>query len=134
MGAGLLVRVSMLEKHMFVSHTKHIQWKINRSTSFAINNIFYVNFRIQEQESVPWCGEIQNQILKVLGNTFNLNSNSTNAKKCGLSINFYECVQRRIRECPTLIYKPFHTLTKLAIPIKLQYVAWSKTKREQIRL
>jgi len=28
-------------------------------------------------------------------------------KKCGLSISFYECVQRRIRECPTLIYKPF---------------------------
>ena len=43
--------------------------------------MFYVNFRIQEQESVPWCGEIQNQILEVLGNTFNLNSNSTNAQE-----------------------------------------------------
>ena len=82
----------MLEKHMFVSHTKYIQWKINRSTSFAIDNMFYVNFRIQEQESVPWCGEIQNQILEVLGNTFNLNSNSTNAQKvCSLNQFLWMC-------------------------------------------
>ena len=33
-------------------------------------------------------------------------------KKCGLSISLYVCVQRRIRECPTLTYKPFHSLTK----------------------
>ena len=25
---------------------KHAQWKINGSTSFAIDNIYYVNFRI----------------------------------------------------------------------------------------
>ena len=62
---------------MFVSHTKHTQWKINGSTSFAINNMYYVNFRIQEQESVPWCGEFQKQRLEVLGNTFNFHSNST---------------------------------------------------------
>ena len=31
-------------------------------------------------------------------------------KKCGLSISFYECVQGRIRECPTPTYKPFHSL------------------------
>ena len=35
-----------LEKHMFVSHTKHMQRKIKGSTSFAIDNMFYVNFRI----------------------------------------------------------------------------------------
>ena len=34
-------------------------------------------------------------------------------KKCGLSINFYECVQERIRECPTLTYKPFHISYKI---------------------
>ena len=42
---------------MFVSHTKHTQWKINGSTSFAIDNMYNVNFRIYEQEIVPWCGE-----------------------------------------------------------------------------
>ena len=36
----------LLEKHMFVSHTKHMQWKINGSTSFAIDNMYYINFRI----------------------------------------------------------------------------------------
>ena len=48
----------MLEKHMFVSHTNHTQQKMNGSTSFAINNMYCVNFRIKEYESVPWCGEI----------------------------------------------------------------------------
>ena len=46
-------------------------------TSFMIDNMHYVNFRIKEQENVPWCGEIQNKRLEVLGNTFNLHSNST---------------------------------------------------------
>ena len=46
---------------MFVSHTKYTQRKINGFTSFVIDNIYYVNFRIYEQESVPWCGEIQAQ-------------------------------------------------------------------------
>ena len=38
---------------MFVSNTRHTQQKNNGSTSFAINNMYYVNFRIQEQKSVP---------------------------------------------------------------------------------
>ena len=47
---------------MFLSHTKHTQWKkINGYTSFAIDNMYYVNFRSKEQESVPWCGEFQNK-------------------------------------------------------------------------
>ena len=37
---------SMLEKYMFVSHTKYTQGKINESTSFAIDNMYYVSFRI----------------------------------------------------------------------------------------
>jgi len=36
----------MMEKHMFASHTKHTQRKINESISFAIDNMYYVNFRI----------------------------------------------------------------------------------------
>ena len=36
----------MIEKHMFILHTKHTQRKINGSTSFAIDNMYYVNFRI----------------------------------------------------------------------------------------
>ena len=44
---------------MVVSHTKHTQWKINESISFAIGNMYFVNFRIYEQESVSWCGEFQ---------------------------------------------------------------------------
>ena len=62
---------------MFISRTGHTQRKINGSTSFAIDNMYYVNFRIEEQESVPWCSEIQNQRLEILRNTFNLHSNST---------------------------------------------------------
>ena len=42
-----------------------------------IDNMHYVILRIWEQDSVPWCGENQNKILEVLGNTFNLHSNST---------------------------------------------------------
>ena len=69
--------LKMLEKYIFVSHTKHTQLKNNGSTSFTIDKMYYVNFRIYEQESVPWCSEIQNQKLEILGNTFNLHSNST---------------------------------------------------------
>ena len=50
----------MLKKYMFISYTKYTRRKINGSISFTIDNMYYVNFRIQEQESVPWCGEIQN--------------------------------------------------------------------------
>ena len=42
-----------------------------------IDNMHYVILRIWEQDSVPWCGEIQNKRLEVIGNTFNLHSNST---------------------------------------------------------
>ena len=39
-------KMVVLEKYMFVSHTKYTQRKINGSTSFAIDNMHYVNFRI----------------------------------------------------------------------------------------
>ena len=32
--------------------------KLNGSTSLENDNMFYVSFRIREQECVPWCGEI----------------------------------------------------------------------------
>ena len=57
-----------------------MQQKINRSTSFAIDNMYY---------GVPWCGEIQNQRLEVLRNTFNLHSNSTNVQEVW-SLNQYK--------------------------------------------
>ena len=41
-----LPRKFLLDKTWFVSHTKYTQWKINGSTSFVIDNIYYVNFRI----------------------------------------------------------------------------------------
>ena len=53
------------------------QRKKKGSTSLENDNMCYVNFRIREQECVPWCGEIQNQKSEVLGKTFNLHSNST---------------------------------------------------------
>ena len=55
--------------------------KINGSTLFTIDNMYYINFRIQKQDSVPWCYEIQNQILEILGNTLNLHSNSIYTQK-----------------------------------------------------
>ena len=135
---------------MFVSHTKHTQQKINGSILFAIDNMYYVNFKIQEQESVPWCSEIQNQRLEVLGNTFNLHSNSTCAQEMW-SLNQFVCMCSR--ENKRMTYTHIHTISfsyKIiyvyllitdyliglafqAIPIGLQYVAWSRTKREQIR-
>ena len=50
---------------------------IHGSISFMIDNMYYVIFRIREQDSVPWCSEIQKKRLEVLRNTFNLHSNST---------------------------------------------------------
>ena len=58
--------IEVLEKYMSVSHIKHTRRKINGFTSFAIDNMHYVNFRIYEQESVPWCGEFQNKDYKYL--------------------------------------------------------------------
>ena len=106
--------IPIVGKTWFVSHTKDTQRKINGSTSFAIDNMYYVNFRIEEQENVPWCSEIQNQRLKVLGNTFNLHSNSTYTQEVW-SLNQFRCVQGRIRECLTLTYKPSHFLTKFCM-------------------
>ena len=72
-----------------------------------------------KQESVPWCGEFQKQRLEVLGNTFNLNSNSTNAQEVWSLNQLYVFVQERIRECPTLTYKPFHVLSKFCMFLSL---------------
>ena len=36
-------------------------------------------------------------------------------KKCGLSINLYECVHEGIRQCPTLTYKAFHSLIQNSV-------------------
>ena len=39
----------MLEKYMFVLHTKHTRRKINGSTSFAIDNIYYENLEFKNK-------------------------------------------------------------------------------------
>ena len=60
-----------------IPYKTHNGSNIHRSISFMIDNMHYMIFRIWEQDSVSWCGEIQNNRLEVLGNTFNLHSNST---------------------------------------------------------
>ena len=60
-----------------IPYKTHNGSDIHGSISFMIDNMHYVILRIWEQDSVPWCGEIQNKRLEVLGNTFNLYSNST---------------------------------------------------------
>ena len=100
----------MLEKYMFVSHTKHTQRKINGSTSFAIDNIYYVNFRIQEQESVPWCAKFQKPKIRSSWEDFSSSLQfHLMLKICGLSISFHG----ENNECPTFTYKPFHSLCDL---------------------
>ena len=39
-----MMRKMMIDTYMFVLHTKHMQRKINGSTLFAIDNMYYVNF------------------------------------------------------------------------------------------
>ena len=75
-------RESLLLENMYVMCTAK---KLNRSTSLENDNTCYVSFKIWEQECVPWCGEIQNQRLEVLGKTFNLHSNSTWCPRCVVS-------------------------------------------------
>ena len=45
LGLGIAQKLYVLEKHGLYA-TKHTQRKINRSTSFAIDNMYYVNFKI----------------------------------------------------------------------------------------
>ena len=46
--------------HVCIAYKTYAAEKINGSTSFAIDNMYYVSFKIWEQECVLWCGEIQN--------------------------------------------------------------------------
>ena len=76
----------------------------NGSTLLENDNMCYVNFRIREQECVPWCGEIQNQRSEVLGKTFNLHSNSTLYPRSVVS---QSVSNERIREWLILAYTQF---------------------------
>ena len=69
------------------------QRKINGFTSFAIDNMHYVNFRIQEQESVPWCGEFQNEDYNHLGTLLIFTPIPLTPKMCGLSISYMKCLR-----------------------------------------
>ena len=63
------------------------------------------------------------KILEVLGNTFNLHSNSTNAQEVWSLNQLYEFVQGKIRECPTLTYKPFHVYFSNSVCFVINKVA-----------
>ena len=69
----------------------YAQRKINVSTSFTIDNMHYVNFRIQEQESVPWCGKFQNEDYNHLGTLLIFTLIPLMPKMCGLSISCMKC-------------------------------------------
>ena len=47
-------------------HVHNGKFNESTSTSFIIDNMYYVNFRIYEQESAPWCSESQNKDQKFL--------------------------------------------------------------------
>ena len=91
----------------------------NGSTSLENDNMCYVSFRTREQECIPWCGEIQNQRLEVVGNTFNLHSNSTCAQEVWSLNQLYVYVLERMIERLTLTYTPFHSFTKFCMFLSL---------------
>ena len=137
---------------MFISHTKYTQRKINGSTSFAIDNMHYVSFRIQNKRVYLGAVNFKTKDQKFSGTLSIFTPIPLMPKMCGLSIS-YMCMLKKMRECPTLTYIPFHELVVYykilyvsilitdyliglafwTFPIGLQYVAWSGTKREQIR-
>ena len=94
----------------FIGKNTCAQWKNNRSTSFAIDNMCYVSFRIWEQECVPWCGEIKTEDQKFLGRLFNLHSNSTWCPRCVVS---QSVSKERIKSVQHSHTKPFHSLYDL---------------------
>ena len=94
---------------MFASHTKHTQRKINGSTSFAIDNRHYESFRIKEQESVPWCGEIQNRMKKYSG-TLSIYTPIPLDAQDVWSLNQFYVSRENMKEClSSLCHKLTHT-------------------------
>ena len=98
---------------MFVSHTKHTQQKINGFTLFAIDNMHYVNFRIQEQESVPWCGEFQNEDYNHLGTLLIFTPIPLMPKKCGLSISYMNLFKGELESVQHSHTNHFVSLSKI---------------------
>ena len=84
-----------------------MQRKINGSTSFEIDNMHYVNFRIQEQESVPWCGEFQNKDCKLLGILLIFTPIPLTPKMCDLLISYMNLFKREL-ESVQHSHTPFH--------------------------
>ena len=64
----------------FVGNMHIRSGKLNRSTSFTIYNMHYVNFRIQVERAYLEAVNFKTKI-KPLGYNFNLHSNSTNAQE-----------------------------------------------------
>ena len=80
--------------------------KLNGSTSLENNNMCYVSFRIREQENA-YLGVVKfkTEDQKFLGRQSSLQFHLMR-KMCGFSISF----QGDNKECPKLLYKPFHSL------------------------
>ena len=95
-----------------IPYKTHSGSNIHGSISFMIDNMHYVILRIWEQDSVPWCGEIQNKILEVLGNTFNLHSNSTLRPRSVVS---QSVSKGELSSGFTRIYTPLHNNDSLKI-------------------
>ena len=95
-----------------IPYKTHSGNDIHGSISFMIDNMHYVILRIWEQDSVPWCGEIQNKRLDVLGNTFNLHSNSTLRPRSVVS---QSVSKRELSSGFTRTYTPLHNNDSLKI-------------------
>ena len=83
------------------------QRKNNRSTSFVIDNMCFVNFRIWKQESVPWCDEFQNKDCKHLGILLIFTTIPLTPKICSFSISNVNLFKREFESVQHL-YTPFH--------------------------
>ena len=84
--------------------------KLNGSTSLENDNMCYVSFKIREQENA-YLGVVKfkTEDQKFLGRQSSLQFHLM-PKMCGFSISF----QGDNKECPKLLYKPFHSLWELS--------------------
>ena len=96
----------------YIPYKTHSGSDIHGSILFMIDNMHYMILRIWEQDSVPWCGEIQNKRLEVLGNTFNLHPNSTFRPRSVVS---QSVSKGELSSCFTRIYTPLHNNDSLKI-------------------
>ena len=98
--------------------------KNNGSTSFAIDNMCYVNFRIWEQKSVPWCDEFQNKVCKHLGILLIFTPIPLMPKMCGLLISNVNLFKREL-ESVQHSHTPFHASCSFQNSVCFSPYNWS---------